>query len=379
MANSQQFKQVVSADSHVMEPPDLWWNALGDELGDRTPRSLDEYQGKKGNFYYSGYKDWPVWESYEDSPDTEAAAMEAVEKGFGDGGWDPAVRVQFQMEAGLQAEVMNPTTMLGVLKNPDTEVVQRCSEVYNDWVAEFASHAPDRLIPISVIPMYDVDWAVKELERTLKKGLVGPMINCQAPDDRPHYRNSIYDPFWAAANEAKAPVTLHLLTGRKLDPLVIANIQTQEERTENPSLWIEMFNEIQLTLADDFIFGGILDRFPGLKVVSSEFELSWVPGFMARLDQIEDIGPRLFLGQTEMKASDYMRTKVFHGFIDDTVAEHAIPQIGASQVMWGSDFPHIRSIGLEARSALQDMVGFLPEDDQNMVVGENALEVFKNS
>ena len=90
---------------------------------------------------------------------------------------------------------------------------------------------------------------------------------------------------------------------------------------------------------------------------------------MARLDQIEDVGPRLFIGHTEMKASDYMRTKVFHGFIDDTVAEHAIPQIGASQVMWGSDFPHIRSIGLEAKSALQDMVGFLTEDDQNKVVG----------
>ena len=111
--------------------------------------------------------------------------MEAVEKGYGDGGWDPAVRIKFQMEADLKAEVMNPTTMLGVLKNPDAEVVQRCSEVYNDWVAEFASHDPSRLIPISVIPMYDLDWAVKELERTLKKGLVGPMINCQAPDDRP--------------------------------------------------------------------------------------------------------------------------------------------------------------------------------------------------
>ena len=78
------------------------------------------------------------------------------------------------------------------------------------------SHEPKRFIGVSVIPMNDVGWAIKELERTLRKGLVSPMINVQAPEGCPHYRDPMYDSFWAAASEADAPVTLHVLTGSGL-------------------------------------------------------------------------------------------------------------------------------------------------------------------
>jgi predicted TIM-barrel fold metal-dependent hydrolase len=139
---------------------------------------------------------------------------------------------------------------------------------------------------------------------------------------------------------------------------------------------VELINEIQPVLANDFIFGGILDRFPQLKVVCSEFEMSWVPGFMARLDQIEDIAPRLHLPKLEMRASDYMRTRVWHGFINDTAAAYSVPYVGASQVLWGSDFPHTRSIGLEAQSSLSHLLGTLGREDQERVVGCNAAHVF---
>ena len=143
----------------------------------------------------------------------------------------------------------------------------------------FASYNPRRLIGVSVIPMYDVAWAIEELERTLQKGLLNPMINCQAPEGCPPYRDPVYDRFWAAASEAGAPVTLHLLTGRVLSPLGGAADQTPVERQENPAQWIALFNEIQTVLANDFIFGGILERFPNLKLVCSEYEVAWIPGF----------------------------------------------------------------------------------------------------
>jgi predicted TIM-barrel fold metal-dependent hydrolase len=77
-----------------------------------------------------------------------------------------------------------------------------------------------------------------------------------------------------------------------------------------------------------------------------------------------------------MHASDYMRTRVWHGFISDTAAHYTIPYVGVSQVLWGSDFPHFRSIGLEAQSALHELVGSLPQEDQEKVVGGNAATVF---
>ena len=136
------YKQLISADSHVLEPPDLWWNALGGKFGDRTPRELDKYNGEKGNFFYSGYLGCPVARVRDQlSSQTEAAAFEAQEKGLGAVGYDPEVRVKFQVEAGLDAEVMNPTSMLGVMRNPDVPVLQACSEVFNDWLAEFVSYS----------------------------------------------------------------------------------------------------------------------------------------------------------------------------------------------------------------------------------------------
>lgn len=377
MPAQQHFPSLISADSHVMEPLDLWWNALGHKFGDRTPRYLSEYQGEQGNFFYTGYQGWPVSWIRDNRPETERAALEAAERGMEACGYDPVVRVQFQEEAGLKAEVMNPTRLMNVMRNPDTAVLQACSQVYNDWLAEFVSHDFRRLVGVSVIPMDDVEWAVQELQRTAKKGLVSTMIHCQAPEGRPPYRDAMYDRFWAVACETNSPITLHILTGRKLDPIAFAHFQTQEEAGDNPALWVDLLNEIQLVLANDFIFGGILDRFPQLKVICSEFEISWVPGFMARLDQTEDVAPRLKIPKLKMKASDYMRDRIWHGFIDDTAAGFAIPYVGANRVLWGSDFPHIRSIGLDADSTVYHMIADLPPHEQAMVVGGNAAEVFR--
>ncbi len=372
------YKQLISADSHVMEPPDLWWNALGAKFGDRTPRMLDEYKGEKGSFFYSGYLGSPVQRvRIALSSQTEAAAYEAEERGMGAVGYDPEVRVKFQVEAGIDAEVMNPTTMLGLMRNPDVPVLQACSEVFNDWMAEFVSYSPKRLIGISTIPMYDVDWAVNELAKTLNNGLNSPMINCQPPEGCLPYRDRVYDKFWAAAEEAGVPITLHILTGKVVDALFLARIgQTPEETSANPGLWIDLFIEAQTVLANDFIYGGILDRFPNLKVLCSEFEVSWIPGFMSRLDQIEDVAPRLNLPKLKLKARDYMKTRVFHGFIDDTAAELAIPYVGTDRILWGSDFPHIRSIGLDAQSTLYQQLQTFSLEDQAKLVGGNAAKVF---
>ncbi len=377
MPAQQHFKSLISADSHVMEPLDLWWNALGTQFGDRTPRYLNAYRGEQGNFFYTGYQGWPVSWLRDNRPETERAALEAAERGMEACGYDPEVRVRFQQEAGIQAEVMNPTRLMNVMRNPDIEVLEACASVYNDWLAEFVSHDPKRLVGVSVIPMTHVDWAVQELQRTAKKGMVSTMIPCQAPEGCPPYRDPSYDRFWAAACETDTPITLHILTGRKLDPIAFAYFQTEAEACDNPALWVDLLNEIQLVLANDFIFGGILDRFPQLKVICSEFEVSWVPGFMARLDQTEDVAPRLKISKLRMKASDYMRERIWHGFIDDTAADFAIPYVGTSRVLWGSDFPHIRSIGLDADSAVYDLIANLTPDEQAQVVGGNAAEVFR--
>jgi predicted TIM-barrel fold metal-dependent hydrolase len=376
---SRYFSSLISADSHVMEPYDMWWNALGATWGDRTPRLLDEYQGQKGAFFYSGNRGAPVAVVRDLQASSDAAAKEAEQQGLGESGYLPEIRVKFQQQAGVAAEVMNPTRMLGIMRNPDAEVVQACAQVFNDWEVAFLSYDPKRLIGVSVIPMYDVDWAVEELQRTLKKGLVGPMIPCDTPEGCPPYRDPIYDRFWAVAEEAEAPVTLHILSGRVLSPLANSDTKPPEERGDNPRGMLALFGEVQGVLANDFIFGGILDRFPRLNIVCSEFEVSWIPHFMWNLDRLQDpygFGPRMSIRDLKMRASDYMKTRVYHGMIDDAYGPQLMPLIGADRVLWGSDFPHIRSIGLEAQEHVHSQLANLPREDQEKIVGGNAAQVF---
>ncbi len=379
MATARYYDSIISADSHFMEPDNLWWEAIGKKFDQRTPRVLDEHQGQQGSFFYSGNQGAPVSPIRDLNPTADAAAVEAEDRGLGASGFLPEVRVKFQEQANIRAEVLNPTRMLTILRNPDVEVVRACSQVFNDWAAEFVSHNPERLLGVSVIPMHDVDWALEELDRTLKQGLVGPMINCQAPDGCPPYRDAVYDRFWSAAEEAGAPVTLHILTGRIVAPLALVDSQTAEERGENPHKMLELFSEIQVVLANDFIFGGILDRFPKLKVVCSEFEVSWIPYFMAQIDSLQDpygFGARMKLPALEMKASDYMKTRIYHGLIDDPHGSEMMPMVGADRVLWGSDFPHIRSVGLDAQDHVHKLLAQRPEEEQKKVVGGNAATVF---
>ena len=358
--------RIISADSHVMEPLDLWTNALGDRFGDATPRLLDEHLGKPGNFFFTGRQVLKIGQT----------DYEAQKIGFQEAGYIPEVRVKFQEEAGVTAEVMNATFMLLIMQGRYTNVVRAAAAVFNDWLAEFCSHDRERLYGVAMIPMSDVDWAVDELERIARQGHRSAMINLIPPEGCPPYRDGIYDPFWARAEELDIAITLHIITGRVPDPL---HLHSREEQAESPAMQVALMYEIMGVLANEFIFGRILDRFPRLKLVCSEFEISWIPPFMWRLDQMQhDFGYRLDLPTLEMQASDYMRQRIWHGVIDDPFSADSVAKIGADRVMWGSDFPHVRSIGLDAESRLGDMFDALSAADADKVVHGNATEVFGN-
>jgi hypothetical protein len=96
MTATRRFQRIISADSHAMEPLDLWWKALGGRFRDRTPRPMNEYQGRPGTFFYTGYQGWPVSQIRTNTPASEAAALEAEQRGPAGCGYNPEVGVRFQ-------------------------------------------------------------------------------------------------------------------------------------------------------------------------------------------------------------------------------------------------------------------------------------------
>ena len=154
----------------------------------------------------------------------------------------------------MAAEVLYATSALLFFSLEDLALQRALFRAYNDWLADFCSHNPKRLIGLALISLEDIEEAVWELERCVKKGLKGAMISV-SPEAEKQYDNPVYDPFWAAAQDYAIPLSLHLATGKQ-------NIVT----TRNSyAMYMGILEAIQQTLVTIF-FSGMLERFPGHQV-----------------------------------------------------------------------------------------------------------------
>ncbi len=129
------------------------------------------------------------------------------------GGWDPAARLKDMDLDGIDAAVLYTTMGFVLFWIEDAEFQGDCFRVYNDWLAEFCSYAPERLAGLAMISLFEIETACRELERCAIMGLKGALIWAAPPEDRA-YSGKAYDRFWAAAQELKMPLSLHTLTGR---------------------------------------------------------------------------------------------------------------------------------------------------------------------
>ena len=190
---------------------------------------------------------------------------------------DPSIRLSCLDQDGIYAEVLVATTMMLALRARNDDMVRDCCAVFNDWLIDYCSQAPKRLYGIGMIHMADVGWATKELARAAGRGMRGVMINTDTRPEWAPYQDKSYDPFWAQAEEAGLPVMIHIVGGNKRDPFTLHGA----ERKDVARLLIDLFTDGPITLANEFIFGGIMDRFPNLKIVLGEYEISWLPYWLS--------------------------------------------------------------------------------------------------
>ena len=216
---------VISGDSHVVEPYDLWVNALGKKYGDHVPHLVTEHAGRKGNYFFAGRETCLVEELVNA---TDQARIDKLVRA----GHDPAFRLKLIDADGVAAEIVNPTWTLYAMRIEHAELRRACCRVFNDWLIEYCSEDRRRLIGVGAVPIDDPDWGVLELERIASKGLRGVMVPTQPPEGVPPYREARYDRFWAAAMSLGLPVTLHIVTGRVRDPFTYHG---EEERGEVPA------------------------------------------------------------------------------------------------------------------------------------------------
>ena len=369
---------VVSADSHIFEPLDLWEKALGTKWGDKVPRLVSECEGVSGNYFYLGHEyidldnvePEEAADSTEDTVPLDPDLLDKVNRCSS----DPGLRLELMDLDGVSAELINSSFLLFGMRIAHPPLLQDVCTVYNDWIAEYCGHAPKRLLAAAMLPTDDVDWAVAEMQRLARKGIRTVCIYTDVKPHMPPYRDRYYDPLWAASVDLDMPITLHIVTGQVRDPFTIVH---DHERDQIARMMIEVFSDVGPILANEFIFGGVFDRFPKLKVILGEYEISWVPWFLFRIQQIQgSLGQSLKIAPIEKPVEEYLQSQVWHGFVDDKYADRAFDVAGPTQVMWGSDFPHVRNTFPNTHRILERVLANVDDETKANVVGLNCARLF---
>jgi len=368
--------QLISSDSHVSEPPDLWVERLDIKYRDRAPRLVLNPEGQEGAYFiYEGYPphNLAIGLGAGRTPEELAAFLKTGT--YADarpGGWDPAQRLPDMELDGVEAEVLYTTLGFRLFWLKDAGLQQACFRVYNDWLAEYCSYAPRRLKGLALVSLYDPQAGAQELERCAKLGLKGAMIWCSPPADQP-YSSESYDPFWAAAQDLDMPVSLHAITGMERIPWEYGAEKRALRQTVTP-------HEIEKSFSI-LILSGVLERFPRLKIVSAENNCGWLPYYLQRMDRgFARFGPSGTLTpwptKLTLKPSEYFRRQMYCTFIDDSFGVASRHWIGVDNIMWSSDYPHTASTWPHSRDLIARDFKDVSEVEKRKIVRENAAQLY---
>lgn len=333
-------EQRISADSHMAEPPDLWEKRLPKEFSDRALK-------------------FPNVKLFETGIHLRA------------GGWDPKERIRDQAYDSISAEVLYPTLGYQAYQVDDHALEEACCRVYNDWLFEFCSTAPERLWGLGMISLWDIDQAVKELERCKQGGMRGATIGLVPADGLP-YSSPHYERFWAACREMEMSVNFHINSGPGRPRSFNGGLQPRAGLLPDG---VHKFDCMRAV--GDMIASGVLERYPELKVVVAEAGVGWIPFFAQEFDYYKNV----FSGRGDAlprPPSEYIDRQVFGAFISDNVGGKLLQNYGQDNFMWSNDYPHPACIWPISTAAIATDLGHLTPEVRGKVTSGTAAKLYNN-
>src|SRR5579863_788878 len=261
------------------------------------------------------------------------------------GGYDPAVRLVDMDREGIDIAVLYPTTP-GLHFIPDADRHLTMCRTYNDWLAEYCSEDPSRLVGIALAPLQDPLLAVKEMERAVNDhGFRGVMIRPAPYIGSVKFNEPVYDPFWDAAQSLDVPVGVHPFSFADMPFNSVSALRLQDDTGGNASKGLTIRQglgnavDVMVTMGY-FVAGWICERFPRLKVAFLEGSGGWASPMLERFDHhMAVFGSRY----QKTKPSEIFKRQCWISFDPD---EHALaytassPYVGADRIVWASDYPH---------------------------------------
>jgi predicted TIM-barrel fold metal-dependent hydrolase len=346
---------IVSADSHMLET-DLWVDRFPPELKDQAPRMV----------FRDGGWDLTVGERSMTPRPLAQALCDALEcyPGF----TELEARLADLDVEGVEKELIFPQRLFGLMMFGEIANKDHVFGAYNEHIAEVCGRAPGRLYPVMVPSYWDPDGAAASVARCVELGakcLMIPIRPGKFEDGHTiQYNHGRMDPLWAAIEKSGLPLAFHIGEA----------IPTAEPGAVGVSVLTQMqgFRQNWAQL----VFGGVFDRFPGLRVVFVEAGLAWIPGMLHDADMIYNSFPTQVSPKLAHPPSWYWRAHCYATFMTDPVGLEMLHRIGAERVMWSSDYPHQESTFGYTRSAIQAVFDHCSVEDAQKILGKTAIEVF---
>ncbi|MCU1394966.1 MAG: hydrolase [Ilumatobacteraceae bacterium] len=377
--------RVIDVDTHLTEPPDVWTARMPKAMHDQVPH-IERIDGKDTwmvsgeRLGAPGYYSMAGWDGV--MPTSVPGTYDEIDPSM----YDSAARLQFLDEQGIQAQVLYPNVGgFGngyFLRLGDRELVAGCVRAYNDFLTDWCSADPQRLIAVTALPFWDREMAIEELHRCIERG--HRAVNfCNQPQDygQPHLADTHWDPIWAAAQEAGLSVSFHVGGGSMGTQFVDHAGMGWMTNFAKVSSFIFMDN---MRCIGDLIFGGVCHRFPNLKLVSVESGVGWIPAALETFDwQWRNGGVRDEHPEYDLLPSEYFRRQIFGCFwFEQQAALDAISRY-PDNILFESDYPHPtcqhpgpRSAGQPPRDYATELLGGFSDDVVRKVLHDNAAAIY---
>lgn len=350
---------IVSSDGHWELDGDVFIGAFPAHLKNEAPRVwFDRYTrvGYKGKM-----------ETY---PTTDAV-LRGIQLNIGPGASDIDVRLGHMAAEGIEKEILFPQSILSFIRHPDLEVMETIFRVYNEYIAEVSARRPGVFFGVGVFSnWWDPDRAEAAMQQIVDLGLktfVVPINPGRNINDGKaiSYSDESMDRFWNIVAEAGLPLNFHV--GEGADTSTRGGIATRVMTSLAP---------FRQPLAQ-LIFGGVLDRNPGLKVVFSEGGLAWVPPALQDAEMVFDsYGNGNLFDRIELRPCEYWHRNCYATFQTDPIGMSQIEYIGADRVMWASDYPHSEGCFGYSRRSINSVIEAVGSEAASKIVGGTAISVY---
>ena len=376
---------IVSVDDHILVPPTFFQERLPADARDVGPSVRRELRpsirsvGKQvwGDVWYYEGVQVPMISGHAgagkppDEFDMEPITYDDMRSGC----YDLASRLADMDVDGVEASICFPNLFIRFCgqrftEARDKDVALLCVRAYNDWIVEdWRDASGGRIIPSIIVPLWDVDLAVKEVERNAARGVTAVCFSeIPAYLGLPTMYSRYWEPFFEACAARDVVINMHIGSSSK--------VSTTSADAPQSILVANHFGATALSLSD-WLSCGVFERHPRLKVAYTEAQAGWVPFLMSRLDKFWYTGSAVAGYNLPKPPSEYLRDHVYFCIFDDPAVLRHLDVVSEDNLCFETDYPHPDGSWPSSREAAWLQTSTLTPDQRLKILRNNAARLYR--